>query len=107
MTTVSEKLLDANDDETTTTLNLVYESLEARLTLLKTIEVSQTIQPQFVLCFPPNSQATKVQDIVMLIDFSRNFQSLTKKFLSEQPPPLASRLLFSYACVQQKFQLAS
>jgi hypothetical protein len=36
---MSEKLLDIEDDETTT-LNLIHDSLEARMTLLKTIEVS-------------------------------------------------------------------
>ena len=36
---MSEKLLDIEDDETTT-LHLIHDSLEARMTLLKTIEVS-------------------------------------------------------------------
>ena len=45
LNTVSEKLISTNDDENTT-LNLVHDSLEARMALLKTIVVSCPFIPQ-------------------------------------------------------------
>jgi hypothetical protein len=41
LNTVSEKLISTSDDENAT-LNLVHDSLEARMALLKTIVVSCT-----------------------------------------------------------------
>jgi hypothetical protein len=41
LSTVSEKLLDIDDGEITT-LNLIHDSLEARMTLLTTIKVSRS-----------------------------------------------------------------